>query len=79
MSKGASFMQKHTADQSRLNDVRNEILDIAMHLDARETEKRRQRAAERALKVRRGIEDHFESRKLATQFSEDDERLHHFG
>ncbi|ART63248.1 hypothetical protein C8D96_2336 [Kushneria marisflavi] len=79
MSKGASFMQKQTADQSRLNAVRNEILDIALHIDAKENEKRRQRAAERALKARRGIEDHFESRRLATQLSEEDERRHHFG
>ncbi|WP_456268695.1 hypothetical protein M1D97_00040 [Kushneria sp. AK178] len=72
-------MQKQTADQSRLDEVRNEIFDIAMHLDARESEKRRQRAAERALKARRGIEDHFESRKLALQCYEEDERLRHFG
>lgn len=72
-------MQKQTADQSRLNAVRNEILDIAMHLNARECEKRRARAAERALKARRGIEDHFESRRLALQCSEDDDRQRHFG
>lgn len=72
-------MQKQTADQSRLNAVRNEILDIAMHLNARESEKRRQRATRRALRARRGIEDHFESRRLAAQFSEEDDRLRHFG
>ncbi|GHC22599.1 hypothetical protein GCM10010082_13350 [Kushneria pakistanensis] len=72
-------MQKHTADKSRFHDVRNEILDIAMHLNAQESEKRRQRAAERALQARRGIEDHFESRRLARQCHEEDERLRHFG
>ncbi len=72
-------MQKQTADKTRFHAVRNEILDIAMHLSAQECEKRRQRAAERALRARRGIEDHFESRRLARQCSEEDERRYHFG
>ena len=72
-------MQKQTADNARFHAVRNEIIDIAMHLNAQESEKRRQRATRRALRARRGIEDHFESRRLALQCSEEEACRQQFG
>lgn len=72
-------MQKTIGDKTRLSAVRNEIFDIVMHLNAQESEQRRQQAIERALRARRGIEDHFESRRLARELEEERVFIHPFG
>ncbi|MFC0267185.1 PA3496 family putative envelope integrity protein [Kushneria aurantia] len=54
-----------------LTSLRNEIHNIAMHLRVQEDEERRRRACERALRARRGIEDHFESKRLARQLEDE--------
>lgn len=68
-------MQKMTGE-TRLNAIRNEIHDIVMHLNVQENRQQRQRACERALRARRGIEAHFESKRLARHL---DDELNEFG
>ncbi|MFI0473194.1 PA3496 family putative envelope integrity protein [Halomonas sp. HMF6819] len=49
----------------RLTSLKNELLDIFMGMEVDEHTKRRQSAAQRNLRARRGIELHRESQKLS--------------
>ncbi|OHV08868.1 PA3496 family putative envelope integrity protein [Kushneria phosphatilytica] len=52
-----------------LNDLKNDLLGIAMELEAEAADQRRHTAAQRHLRARRGIEYHYESRQLASDLS----------
>ncbi|RKR07231.1 hypothetical protein C7446_0039 [Kushneria sinocarnis] len=52
-----------------LNDIKNDLLGIAMELEAEAADRRRRNAARRHLQARRGIECHYESLRLAGELN----------
>lgn len=62
-----------------LDQVRNQILDIFMSLEVEEHEQRKKNEALKQLEARRGIEKHFEKKRLVKELDDydmDDELNH---
>ncbi|WP_106476819.1 PA3496 family putative envelope integrity protein [Phytohalomonas tamaricis] len=57
-------------NSQRLNSLKTQILDIAMTIEAEAFERQKKTAATRYSRARRGIEQHIESKRLASYLDE---------
>lgn len=59
-----------TADHGKLDQVKDEIFDIFMSFEVEEHEQRKKSEALKQLEARRGIEKHFEKKRLVEELDD---------
>ncbi|WP_086479982.1 PA3496 family putative envelope integrity protein [Oceanospirillum sanctuarii] len=59
-----------TADHGKLDQVKDEIFDIFMSIEVEEHEQRKKSEALKQLEARRGIEKHFEKKRLVEELDD---------
>lgn len=64
-------MRNHpTADNAHLEEVKDEIFDIFMSIEVEEHAQRKKNEAIKQLEARRGIEKHFEKKRLIEELDD---------
>ncbi|WP_210397203.1 PA3496 family putative envelope integrity protein [Motiliproteus sediminis] len=59
-------------NDQELNELQTQIFDVFMELSSEDQQAERQAASARSLRARRGIEDHFEKKRLQRELTEFD-------